>query len=119
MCEVGAHHVEGQLVASRLLLVGIDEAETGLGIDEPADEPCRRNSVDLDTTARDPSAADQLPGRLRRDKPPCRGVHHEPSRELSERGFGLRPARRMKEVDTADLLEAPSGVAKPNAEGST
>src|SRR6266568_3060737 len=116
--EVGAHHIEGQLAGTRLLRVGIDEAETRLGINEPADKPCRGDSVDLDTAARDPSAADQLAVRLRPHEPRCPGVRREPSREHSERGFGLRPPRRLEEVDTADLLEAPSGVAKPNAEGS-
>jgi hypothetical protein len=101
----GLEHVEPQLARSRLVIVGCDEAEPGVGIDEAADQPRTRDPVHVHATAGHPGVP------LAR---PRRGARRGPARGRSvalpcqrERGGRRATPRGAEEIDCPDLGESP------------
>src|SRR5262245_25692009 len=108
MRELRLEHVEAKLLCFRLVTLGRHELEAGVGVDKPANQPGARDAVNVDAFPRHPDAATEvlhtalaafLPlDCVRRPKPRLQAAHS--------------PLRRFtpwstKEVDTADLCEAP------------
>ena len=108
MRVLGLEHVEPDLARPRAVPVGGDELELRLGIDEPANEPRARDSIDVHPLPRHPCCApgSRCGGRRRRRLRPL-----EARLEPGELFVGGLTARGPEEVDGDDLRQAPLQAA--------
>src|SRR5262249_35270141 len=98
--ELGLVHVEANFAFPGLVRLGGDEAEGGVSVDEPADEPRTRHAVPLDARPGHPGHASKRASfwRLWCWQPPRLDALEPPPR--------FQHLAAVEEVDLDDLLES-------------
>ena len=108
--EVAARHVETQLSRAGGSGVGVHEAEPRRGVDEPADEPGRRDPVHLDAPPRHPGAPPQPDRGARRVR--GRVIPMKGTFTRAKHGLDLLPPVSFEEIHGTNLGEALRGSSE-------
>src|SRR5262245_27644187 len=109
MRELRLKHVKAEFLRVRLVALGRHELEAGVGVDEPANKPGTRDSVDVDALPRHPDPAPEgfhtaVPLFL----PLLCARRSKPRLEAAHASFGCLTTWSSKEIDATDLSEATS-----------
>ena len=107
--ELALEHVEAHLARLRLVAVARHELEARAGIDEAADQPRRRDAIDLHALARHPHAT--LAVRRRADGSasccrPCISFLFQRGLEARDQPLGRRARLGAEEIDRHDSRRA-------------